>query len=133
MYVCNIEKEGMTVSLMVSSTTCAGFVGVQPSDTRPRGIRLPVIISPCQSPGPKRDLHTRHHTANHPWTFSVCVIVIIRVIFFETIFFLPGPYVLPGSSASIFICFQIPKAIAIPCSPGIIEGHQPSSISCICL
>lgn len=89
MYVCNVEREGMAVSLMVSSTTCAGFVGVQPSDTQPRGIRLPVIISPCQSPGPKRDLHTRYRTANHPWTFSVCVIVIIRVIFFETIFFFP--------------------------------------------
>lgn len=83
------EKGWQYPSRYIVYTTCAELVGVRPSDTRPPGIRLPVIISPCQSPGPKGDIYTRHRTTNHPWTFPVCVIVIIRVIFFETIFFFP--------------------------------------------
>lgn len=59
-----------------------GYASLYLSLSHPR-----TIISPCQSPGPKRRYISA--TSDHPWTFSVCVIVIIytRVIFFETIFF----------------------------------------------
>lgn len=86
--VCVCVGERRDVSRLYSTCIILRICGARPSDTRPPGIRLPVIISPCQSPGPKGDIYAPPLLSDHPWTFSVCVIVIIRVIFFETIFFL---------------------------------------------
>lgn len=85
----------------------------------PPGIRLlplGIIILSCQSPKPKGDIVYIHHT-DRPRTFSVCVIVIIRVIFFETIFFSPTPSFparafpasYPGTRAGFFTCSRIPS------------------------